>query len=553
MSGNNGKTVLVRPPVDVLHKFSKPVECLGIAYCAGALRHHGIDVTMLDGMLHDWSEEETVRRILDERPDVVGFTVILNHFPDSTARICQLLREAGYAGHIVIGGHSVSFIPRRILEANPAVDAVVSGEGEGPIVGYAKSLADGGDPRIVPGVYARWDGEIRWKPAPRVHNLDALAPPARDLTRQIIDLDGLVCVSTSRGCYARCTFCSIPRFYGLERDRPLANGGWLARSVAHTVAEIRDLHERFDLIELLVVDDEFFGGTEVGHARALMIGEELEGLGLPLGFAMSCRAENVDEEVLTALARGGLKHVFVGLETGDDDTLRLYGKGQSVQQNREAVRIIKALGLSFQPGFMMFNHRTTLAEVRANLDFLRSIDELKPVTVNSAVDPHFGTPLNRVIEHDGALRDHGATLSSEYLDPHTAVVKRVAELTASHFAPFQEVIAGLQSSVTYEWRRTIPGRTPEVARAIDRFEAICGDAFVHVVEQAVDDLSGADAPTPAEAVADANRRLDEVQARMSLAKALLLGSVAHAEGAARYYTQNDIIEMSRQQREGVTV
>ncbi|WP_158715520.1 B12-binding domain-containing radical SAM protein [Streptomyces sp. NRRL S-481] len=548
-----GKTVLVRPPVDVLHKFSKPVECLGIAYCAGALRHHGIDVTMLDGMLHDWSEEETVRRILDERPEVVGFTVILNHFPDRTARVCRMLREAGYGGHIVVGGHAVSFIPRRVLEANPAVDAVVAGEGEGPIVGYAQAVANGDDPRAVPGVYARWDGDIRWKPGRRVHNLDTLAPPARDLTREIIDLDGLVCISTSRGCYARCTFCSIPRFYGLERDRPLANGGWLARSVAHTVAEIADLHERFGLVELLVVDDEFFGGTEAGHERAFMIGQELEELNIPLEFAMSCRAENVNEKVLTALAKGGLKHVFVGLETGDDDTLRLYGKGQSVCQNREAVRIIKSLGLSFQPGFMMFNHRTTLTDVRANLEFLRSIDELKPVTVNSSVDPHFGTPLNRVIEHDGALRDLGKTLASEYLDPSTAVAKRVAELTAARFAPFQEVIAGLQSSVTFEWRRAVPGRRPEVARAIDRFEALCSEAFVQVVEKAVEDLSGADTPTREEAVADANRRLDDAESRMRLAQALLLASVANAEGSARYYTQNDIIATQREQRQEATV
>ncbi|MFF4379146.1 B12-binding domain-containing radical SAM protein [Kitasatospora sp. NPDC001547] len=535
------RTVLVRPPVDVLHKFSKPVECLGIAYCAGALRHHGFEVAMLDGMLHDWTEEETARRILELRPDVVGITVVLNHFPDSTARLCALLRESGYQGKIVIGGHAVSFIPDRVLNGTPVVDAVVSGEGEGPLVGYVRAVAAGEDPRLVPGVYARWDGEVRWKPAPRVRNLDALAAPARDLTREVIDLDGLVCVSTSRGCYARCTFCSIPRFYGLERDRPLANGSWLARSVNHTTAEIADLHERFGLIELLVVDDEFFGGSEAGHARARMIGERLEELALPVEFAMSCRAENVEEEVLTALARGGLRHVFVGLETGDDEALRLYGKGHSVEQNARAVRIIKSLGLSFQPGFMLFNHRATIAEVRANLDFLKEIGELKPVTINSAVDPHFGTPLNRVIQHDGALEDDGNTLSSAYLDPNVALAKKVAETVAARYAPYQALIAGLQSSVTFEWRRRVPGRKPEVAKAIDRFEEISNTAFAQVVENAVDNLLGKDAPGSTELLDDVTRELAQVESRLSLAKALLLSTVAKEEGGVRYYTQNDVI------------
>ncbi len=534
--------VLIRPPVDVLHKFSKPVECLGIAYCAGALRANGFDVTMLDGMLHDWSEEETVRRIMDLRPNVVGFTVVLNHFPARTASICDLLREAGYGGKIIVGGHSVSFIPDRILNGNPSVDAVVAGEGEAPIVGYVAAVAAGQDPRTVPGVHARADdGTVRWRPAPRERNLDAVPAAARDLTREVIDLDGLACVSTSRGCYARCTFCSVPRFYGIERDRPLANGSWLARSVNHTTAEIAALHERFGLIELLIVDDEFFGGSDAGHARALQIGKRLAELALPVKFAMSCRAENVDAEVLTALAEGGLTHVFVGLETGSDDALRLYGKGHSVDQNMRAVRIIKSLGLSFQPGFMLFNHRATLDEVRANLDFLHEIGEFKPVTINSAVDPHFGTPLNRVIEHDGALRDHGATLSSVYLDSRVALAKRVAEMSAGRFAPFQALIAGLQSSVTFEWRRSIPGRKPAVSKAIDKFEENCNEGFAGVVERAVDRLRGTDPPGDEEFLSDVAAELDQVQDRLSLAKALLLSVVAIQEGEVRYHTQNDVI------------
>ncbi len=538
----SARTVLVRPPVDVLHKFSKPVECLGIAYCAGALRRDGFDVTMLDGMLHDWTEEETVRRVMELSPDVVGFTVVLDHFPDRTARICALLREAGYGGKIIVGGHAVSFIPDRILGRNPAVDAVICGEGEGPITGYVAAVAAGGDPHAVPGVYARSDdGEIRWRPAPRVRDLDLLPDPARDLTREIIDRDGLACVSTSRGCYARCTFCSVPRFYGLERDRPLANGGWLARSVHHTTAEIADLHERFGLVELLIVDDEFFGGSAAGRERALMIGRRLAELALPVEFALSCRAENVDEEVLTALAGGGLRHVFVGLETGSDDALRLYGKGHSVRQNARAVQIIKSLGLSFQPGFMLFNHRATLDEVRANLDFLHEIGEFKPVTINSAVDPHFGTPLNRVIRRDGALRDHGSILSSVYLDPRVGLAKRVAEAAAARFAPYQALIAGLQSAVTFEWRRVVPGRSPEVARAIDKFEATCNEGFAGVVERAVDRLRDDDPPAEAELLDDVARELDRVESRLVLAKALLLGVVAQQEGGVRYHTQNDVI------------
>lgn len=274
-------------------------------------------------------------------------------------------------------------------------------------------------------------------------DLGAVPGPARDLTQDVIDHDGLVCISTSRGCYAQCAFCSVPRFYGLEKDRPRAVEGWLARSAAYTVGEIMALHERFGLVELLVVDDEFFGGNEAGHLRARTIGDSLTQL--------------------------------------------------------------RSLGLSFQPGFMLFNHRATLDEVRANVEFLAGIDELKPVTVNSAVDPHFGAPINRVIQRDGSL------------------------------------IAGLQSAVTFEWRRRVPGRSPRVTRTIDAFERSCNQAFVQVFVDALEGLAASPGERARDVLADVESSLARVEERMALAKALLLGAVGEEEGVVKYFTQNDII------------
>lgn len=532
---------LIRPPVDVLHKFSKPVECLALGYLAASVRHAGHNAVLLDGMLHDWSVEETAQRILATSPDVVGFTVVLNHLPPQVQEIGALLRQGGFRGPILVGGHSVSFFPDRVLQTADVVDAVVCGEGELPIQEIVQALAAGRRWQDAAGVVYRDGGAIRRNGVRRLGDLELLAHPARDLTEEIVDNDGLAAMSTSRGCYARCNFCSIPRFYGLERGgKGLASGDWLGRDPESMAAEVLDLHERFGLLELLIVDDEFFGGNPAGIDRALRFADLLAAAGSPVALALSFRAENADPAVLTRLRAGGLRHCFIGLESGIDSDLKLYGKAHSADQNRKAVQAVKALDLSFQPGFMMFHYDSTIEQLRRNMAFLRDIGECKPVTVNSSVDPHFGTPLLRVMRRENVLNDHGTSMTMRYKDPRVAVAKTIAEEAAGGFQEFMNVIAGLQSAITYEWRRPVPGRQPEVQKAIDAFEARVNDAFVQVVEESLQELDTSAADTTA-VVAAARERLTTVRCELSLARSLLMLFMQQREGGVVYRTQRDLM------------
>ncbi|MCX9193150.1 hypothetical protein C3Y87_17395 [Carbonactinospora thermoautotrophica] len=537
------RVAVVRPPVDVLHKFSKPVECLALGYLAASLRRAGHEAVMIDGMLYDWSVERTAREILAADPDIVGFTVVLNHFPPQVEQIARLLREAGFGGPVLVGGHSVSFFPERILQAAPVVDAVVCGEGEIPIREIAAAVESGSDWSRVPGVVARVDGGVRRNGVRRLLDMDLLGNPARDLTLEVIDNDGLAAMSSSRGCYARCNFCSIPRFYGLERaGKGLASGDWLGRPAESMAAEVLDLHARFGLLELLIVDDEFFGGSDAGFARAVEFGDRLAAAGAPVGLALSFRAENADPHVLARLKAGGLQHCFIGLESGIDEDLKLYGKGISATQNREAVRIVKDLGLTFQPGFMMFHYDSTVEQLRRNIDFLKSIDECKPVTVNSSVDPHFGAPITRVMRKEGVVEDHGTRMSMRYKDPRVRIVKAVAEDVAGHFQEFMNTIAAVQSAVTYEWRRRVPGRDPEVSRAIDRFEATVNEKFVAVVEEALDTVTRDPTAHAEDVIGQARDRLRAVRADLELSRSLLLLYLQQREGRVHYWTQRELMD-----------
>jgi anaerobic magnesium-protoporphyrin IX monomethyl ester cyclase len=546
MSASAPSVVLLRPPLATAPVFSKQVENLGLAYVTADLRKRGHDAEILDGMLLGWSVEESAREVMARKPDVVGITVVNNYFPDTVRETCRLLRDGGFGGRIVIGGHSTSFIPAEILTENAAVDAVLVGEGERS---FADFLAVWQRPDRWSGVSnlayrgnaGNNSGPIVRNKARRITDLDSLPLPARDMTPTVIARDGLVAVSTSRGCQARCTFCSVPRFFGLEHggNRP---AGWLARSAESVADELTALVEDFGVREVLMVDDEFFGGSGIGLDRGARIASALRDRELPVEFALSCRAESVDATVLSALREVGLRHVFIGVEFGNERDAKLYGKDITLAGNRRAVETVRELGLSLGCGFIMFNHDSDLDLIAENFEFLDQIGELKPMVLATSLGPHYGTPALKLLERRNRLRCVGSGYDFEMDDLRAIALRALAECVSNAFIPYAEKIVAIRSGITFEWRRPVPQRTAETERALDAVEKRVSDSFAAIVVAGLDALRGLP-PTeripPELFVRSYDSALAAAARDADVAFALAALRVRGDEGQVKYYSQNE--------------
>ncbi|WP_244426725.1 B12-binding domain-containing radical SAM protein [Sinorhizobium sojae] len=385
------------------------------------------------------------------------------------------------------------------------------------------------------------DGRAVQRPVRREADLDALPRPARDAVPDILANDGLVAISTSRGCYARCTFCSVPRFFGLEAGHKHASGAWLSRSPACVVEEMRDLKNRFGIIELLFVDDEFFGGSEAGKRRAEELAARLIEADLGIRFAISCRAENVEEALFARLQAAGLSHVFIGIESGVAQALKLFAKSQTLDDSRRAIATVKRLGLSFQAGFMAFNHQSTLADIRLNLDFLEEIGEAKPYNFNTAAAPYRGTPLADKVARDGMMTDAARRTATGFLDLHVALAREAAAEIAAAAAPFIGAIAALQSAITYQWRRDVPARSDETRRVVNALEAAINAELFQMMRETVETLESQPAISGATLLDDLRARLGTWRKSKEGSVALVCAWVRQKEGEVRYWTQSDLI------------
>ncbi|MBO1326616.1 hopanoid C-3 methylase HpnR [Acetobacter sp. TBRC 12305] len=324
------KVLAVHPSALMYTKVFLRLEPLGLELVAGAARQAGHDVRMIDLQVetHDdyWSMLE------DFQPDVVCYG---GNYLANVPEILDLCRATHYRMPTirqVVGGHSVSFIARDVLElAEGTITCILKGEGDASIGLLLDTMQAGGDILEVPGVVTL-AGE---GPSPIfVESLDTVRP-ARDLLRHrnkyfIGTLDPAASIEFARGCPWDCTFCSAWTFYGRSY-----------RTASPQV--IADELEEITEPGIFIVDDVAFVHEEHGMA----IANEIKKRGIKKEYYLETRADVLlrNKEVFKVWSEIGLSYIFIGMEAVDEEGLKQFRKRVSADKNFEALDYARSLGL----------------------------------------------------------------------------------------------------------------------------------------------------------------------------------------------------------------
>jgi radical SAM superfamily enzyme YgiQ (UPF0313 family) len=331
--------------------------------------------------------------------------------------VIAALRERGVTGHFTMGGHYASFEPTEILKCTPGLDSVVRFDGEITLVRLLNCLSTGADWRTLPGIAFRSDqGEAVVAPLARVvEDLDILPRP----DRWSIDYEShpmpTASILGSRGCPWDCSFCSIRPFYE-EQGGPLRR----LRKPREVVDEMIDLHLNRKVPIFLFQDDDFLAGGKSAKLWAMEIADLIAAAGFSgeMAFKISCRSDEIDEEILKRLMAGGLTHVYMGVESGDEEGLITMSKRMKPEAHLRAGRILKQLGLSFDFGFMMVEPYSTFRSIRQNIEFLEEfIGDGWTVAPFCRMLPYAGTPIKRRLETEGRLLGTPFEPDYKFLDP----------------------------------------------------------------------------------------------------------------------------------------
>lgn len=345
------KTILLMTPpyhtgiIEVTGKWPP----LSLVYLAGHLRAAGFKVEIYDAMTKDHNLSDVTAKIRQTDP----WMVMVGAFTPSINAAVECLKAAKEVNQEIItclGGVHPTFCYEEIFKENPAdIDYIVRGEGEVTAVELAEALAAGGDCSAVPGLaYIQGGRLVKTPERPFLPDLDGLIPAwdLLDWEDYFYKVTGrrLALIGSSRGCPHRCRFCSQHLFW---------QGTYRERSPESFVAEVEHLHLNYG-VGMFMLADEY---TTYNRARWEKILDLLLEKNLDVHFSMETRVNDIlrDRDILWKYRAAGIIHIYVGVETVQQDTLDYYDKKTTVDEGREAIELLNDAGIITECSFILGN------------------------------------------------------------------------------------------------------------------------------------------------------------------------------------------------------
>ncbi len=317
------------------------------------IMHRGIPrmVAVLDDPEHPiWVELE--RQILAHDPDLVGITCNSGNM-DAVRLMVRRLNHRSVP--VILGGSHPTVLPEQSIRYTSA-DLAAIGEGELTLLSVLDAWEYGASVSSIASLARKENGQVITNPrGPLIDPIDDLPIPDRSFINRS-DYFGEV-IMTGRGCPFDCSYCASKNIWG-RRVR--------LRSVPSIIDELKMLmeaaqsdispscgpgdHERPGRWVVKVLDDTF----TVNRKRTLRLLEEIIAQGLNrFEFTGGVRADTLDGELVAAMRKANFRRVTLGVESGSPRILKMIRKGETNEQVKRALTLLRDAGIHSHAFFMI--------------------------------------------------------------------------------------------------------------------------------------------------------------------------------------------------------
>lgn len=365
--------ILYNPPSSANRKPVLPMSLLAV----GALLEGEQPYRIVDGNLEQDPLAALDGAIRDTGAGVLGVTVMPGPQLGNAVPVCRELRARFPQLTIVWGG----YFPTQHYEvclAAKYVDFVVRGHGEVTFKALLDILRDGGDPTGIPGLAYRHPvtGEPTSNPMAPIPHPDRLpdfpyhrVDPARYIRRTFMG-ERTLPHHSSYGCPFLCNFCAVVNMVG---------GRWLPQSAERTAGVTRHMVRAWGVDAVEFYDNNFF----VHEARTAEFAERI--LDLEIGWWGEARIDTLmkySERNWDLMRRSGLRMLFLGAESGSDETLKRMNKGGTASAEKTLALARKMAEYQIVPefSFVLGNPPDPEADALGTMEFIRRIKEVNPAS-----------------------------------------------------------------------------------------------------------------------------------------------------------------------------
>ncbi len=291
---------------------SLALRCLAVG-----LKREGFSVTLIEKNLKD-KRRAALEELFNANANVYGFSCYIWNITEMMAMASQLkcLRPEAI---IVCGGPEVSYESEEFLARYPAVDFVISGEGEAALPQLCHGLLKQGREAVMA------QGRV------------IKADPYKDFVYQESPYEAypahkpMVYYESSRGCPYACAYC----LSGMEH-------GVVAKPVEQVLRELTVFESMPSVKTVKLVDRTF----NFDPTRAVAIWRGLQSACYTKTYHFEICADLLDEEALACLARfpKGKVQLEAGVQSIHPKTLTAVHRKPDVTRLLQNLRQVKALG-----------------------------------------------------------------------------------------------------------------------------------------------------------------------------------------------------------------
>jgi anaerobic magnesium-protoporphyrin IX monomethyl ester cyclase len=374
------------------------------------------DFKILDLNLSDNPIVPLMAAIHEFKPDIVGFSLMFDSSYKYLGDCLEVVKNINKNIVTLLGGAAASYAFEEILAEQPDLDAICYSEGElamSHMLSYTyfniwnltgkfwitrNSLSRGVTPEIafIQNLDDVIDIDYSFIDPDDYGMAEAFSPYAREKSKQFF-------ISTSRGCFGKCSFCSNGALHGRKVRQA---------SVDRIIAHVKHLVDDYGMETLTFYDDCLLFNKE----RAKDLFRKLAQFKIRVEGPNGLNVAFIDEEMAVLMKEAGMDTAYLAVESGSEYVLtHLIHKPLKLHMVKPVVKALQAQGIFCHGFFVCGMPGETDVHRQETADFIRDID-LNWSGLNLAT-PLRGSPLYEECIKNGWIKKQkiGEVIDKKYV------------------------------------------------------------------------------------------------------------------------------------------
>jgi len=378
---------------------------IGIGILSAVLKQKGIDVLKLDCTF--LTEDEAIKKAEKYKPDITGIYVMTT-LAKNALGLLERLREVNPDSIYTVGGPLPSLYPGKFLKK---FDYVFKGEAAISFPDFCRDFFNATNrtkfrENIELSKYSGiCSAQMGMVDSTVMHltkkEIDQCPLPDRDgfdhetYQKLCYEFTGKkkASIMMTYGCPFSCDFCSKPIFGNEVRFRGLDK----------IFEEIKDIIS-YGYDSLWIADDLFTYDTEFLKSFCKRLIEE----DLKISWSCLSRVDSVTDEVVKMMKNAGCNKVYFGIESGNDEVLKLMNKKINIKRVRSGVEVFNRNGIDCAGFFIVGYPGETIETIEETFEFALSLglDE-------SSFNVPYPLPGSKLYERVSGVSDDDWTIENE--------------------------------------------------------------------------------------------------------------------------------------------